>query len=73
MSCLNISIPITIDYRAKLDQVIESEANITMCAMSESAGVRPTSRELCNTDTCPIWVAEEEFSEVNNQLIQMYI
>jgi hypothetical protein len=63
VSCLNISIPITIDYRAKLDQVIESEANITMCAMSESAGVRPTSRELCNTDTCPIWVAEEEFSE----------
>ena len=43
---------------------IETEANVTMCAMSESAGERPTSRELCNTEDCPIWIAEEEFSEV---------
>ena len=43
---------------------IETEANVTMCAMSESAGERPTARELCNTEDCPIWIAEEEFSEV---------
>ena len=64
ISCLNISIPITNDYRAELDLAIETEANVTMCAMSEDAGERPTSRELCNTDDCPIWVVEEEFSEV---------
>lgn len=38
-----------------------------MCRMFERAGEKPTSRELCNTDVCPIWDAEEEFSEVSDQ------
>ena len=67
VSCLNISIPIGSDYRADLDLATESEANITMCAISESAGQRPKLREVCNTETCPIWVAEEEFSEVGKK------
>ena len=64
VSCLNFSIPISSDYRVELENAIDTEVNVTMCAMSESAGERPTSRELCNTEHCPIWVAEEEFSEV---------
>jgi hypothetical protein len=64
VSCLNISIPITSDYRADLNNSIETETNNTMCTMSESAGEKPTSYELCNTEDCPFWkVEEEEYSE----------
>lgn len=43
---------------------VETEANATMCSMHDRAGERPASRELCNTEDCPIWVVEGEYSEV---------
>ena len=65
VSCLNISIPVTSQYIANPEMAIETETDTAMCAMCEKAGVRPTSRELCNIEDCPIWVAEEEFTEVS--------
>lgn len=66
VACLNVSIPISSRYEALLNIKIETEVNETMCRMFERAGEKPTSRELCNTDVCPIWQAEEEFSEVSD-------
>lgn len=63
--CLNVSIPISNLYRALLNNKVETEVNETMCRMFERAGEKPTSRELCNTDLCPIWHIEEEYSEVS--------
>ena len=64
MTCLNVSIPITSDYRPDLDSIVETEAELMMCDMFAAAGEIPTSRELCNTQDCPIWLAAEEFSKV---------
>lgn len=71
MTCLNVSIPITSDYTADLDSIVETEAELMMCDMFfEEAGEKPTSRELCNTQDCPIWLAEEEFSKVSASMYQ---
>ena len=65
MTCLNISIPLDSNYTAQLNSTIETEVNDSMCRMSVSAGAKPISRELCNTEICPVWRAEE-FSEVSD-------
>lgn len=64
MICLNVSVPITSEFIADIDSIIETEADPAMCGMFQEAGVKPTSRELCNTQDCPVWLAEEEFSKV---------
>ena len=65
VTCLNVSIPITSDHTAELTTITETEVNGIMCDMSEKAGEMPTSRELCNTEDCPIWLATE-YSEASH-------
>ena len=62
VTCVQVTTPLTSSYTAQPDRATEVEVNETMCRCNTWA-IKPTSRELCNTEMCPIWKAGE-FSEV---------
>ena len=63
-SCLRLEIPVTARYLADINNTrITGVVNDSMCVMFTKAGARPTEREVCNREQCPIWRAGA-FSQV---------
>ena len=67
ITCIEASIPINSFYEAQLDNVTESVVEERMCAMSREAGKRPSERELCSLQKCPVWQTSQ-YSEVHNSI-----
>ena len=64
MACQSRTVPITSKYIADLNGVTFAFAEITMCAMSAEAGIRPADRRLCEEQDCPYY-RTSQFGEVN--------
>ena len=63
MTCLNVSVPINSLYQPQSDDIVETVVDDILCVLSSDAGEKPSHRELCNLEPCPVWQTSE-YSEV---------